>query len=123
MVNPMTTRQLPHYWTPDQVARLLGAMPAGQPWLFALLLWRTALRQGEALKLEWRDLNFAAASPTITVRDGKVGRSRVAPSRAGGRVPFNPQRTRQSSRVPVFGPESGPVDRLGRVDKLPLMLA
>ena len=29
----------------------------GQPWLFALLLWRTALRQAEALKLDWRDLN------------------------------------------------------------------
>ena len=37
-VNPMTTRQLPHYWTPDQVARLLAAMPASQPWLFALVL-------------------------------------------------------------------------------------
>ena len=34
----MTTRQLPHYWTPDQVARLLATMPASQPWLFALVL-------------------------------------------------------------------------------------
>ena len=75
----MTTRQLPHYWPPDQVRQILAAMPAGQPWLFALLLWRTALRQSEALNLEWRDLNFAAASPTITVRDGKGGRSRVVP--------------------------------------------
>ena len=38
--------------TPDQVARLLAAMPVGQPWLFALVLWRAALRQAEALKLE-----------------------------------------------------------------------
>ena len=38
--------------TPDQVARLLTAMPASQSWLFALVLWRTALRQAEALKLE-----------------------------------------------------------------------
>ena len=51
-VNPLTPRQLPYYCTPDQVARLLTAMPASQSWLFALVLWRTALRQAEALKLE-----------------------------------------------------------------------
>ena len=56
---PMAARGLPHYWTPDQVKMILDAMPAGQPWLFALLLWRTALRQAEALNLEWRDLQFA----------------------------------------------------------------
>ena len=62
------------------MARLLDAMPAGQPWLFTLLLWRTALRQSEALKLEWRDLNFAAASPTTTAMGGKGGLSRVVPA-------------------------------------------
>ena len=25
----MTTRQLPHYWTPDQVRQILAALPAG----------------------------------------------------------------------------------------------
>ena len=44
----MATRGLPHYWTPDQVKMILDAMPAGQPWLFALLLWRTALRLGRS---------------------------------------------------------------------------
>ena len=29
--------ELPDYWTPEQVRRILAAMPAGQPWLFALL--------------------------------------------------------------------------------------
>lgn len=52
----MATRGLPHYWTSDHVKIILDAMPAGQPWLFELLLWRTALRQAEALNLEWRDL-------------------------------------------------------------------
>ena len=77
---PMPARDLPHYWTPEQVRHILAAMPAGRPWLFALLLWRTALRQAEALDLEWRDLSFAAASPTITVRAGKGGRSRLVPA-------------------------------------------
>ena len=76
----MPARQLPHYWTPEQVRRLLDAMPPGQPWLLALLLWRTALRQAEALSLTWRDLQFAGPKPTVTVRQGKGGRHRVAPA-------------------------------------------
>ena len=55
-------------------------MPAGQPWLFALLLWRTALRQAEALNLEWRGLQFAGTQPSVTVRKGKGGRFRVVPA-------------------------------------------
>ena len=30
-------RELPRYWTPEQVRQILAAMPAGQPWLFARL--------------------------------------------------------------------------------------
>ena len=30
----MPTRELPHYWTPEQI---LAVMPAVQPWLLALL--------------------------------------------------------------------------------------
>ena len=76
----MATRGLPHYWTPDQVKMILDTMPAGQPWLFALLLWRSALRQAEALNLEWRDLQFAGTQPSVTVRNGKGGRFRVVPA-------------------------------------------
>ena len=76
----MATRGLPHYWTHDQVKMVLDAMPAGQLWLFALLLWRTALRQAEALNLEWRDLQFAGTQPSVTVRNGKGGRFRVVPA-------------------------------------------
>ena len=76
----MTTRQLPHYWTPEQVRRLLDAIPPGQPWLLTLLLWRTALRQAGALGLQWRDLQFAGPTPTVTVRQGKGGRYRVVPA-------------------------------------------
>ena len=34
---PMPTRELPHYWMPEQVRQILATMPAGQPWLFARL--------------------------------------------------------------------------------------
>ena len=73
----MPTRGLPHYWTPEQVRQILAIVPAGRPWLFALLLWRSALRQVEALDLQWRDLNFTAAAPTIKSRKGTGGRSHV----------------------------------------------
>lgn len=59
---------------------ILDALPPGQPWLFGLVLWRTALRQAEALGLEWRDLQFSAAQPSITVRSGKGGKYRVVPA-------------------------------------------
>ena len=76
----MATRGLPHYWTPYQLKMVLDALPAGQPWLFALLLWRTALRQAEDLNLEWRGLQFASTQPSVTVRNGKGGRFRVVPA-------------------------------------------
>ena len=66
----MSTRGLLHYWTPDQVKMVLDALPAGLPWLFGLLLWRTGLRQAESLNLEWRDLQFASTQPSVTVRNG-----------------------------------------------------
>ena len=30
-------RELPHYWTPEQIRQILAVMPAGKPWLLALL--------------------------------------------------------------------------------------
>ena len=33
----MPTRELPHYWTPEQGQQILAAMPAGRHWLFARL--------------------------------------------------------------------------------------
>ncbi|MXZ90691.1 MAG: site-specific integrase [Chloroflexi bacterium] len=45
-----------------------------------MLLWRTALRQAEALNLDWRDLQFAGVQPSVTVRNGKDGKYRVVPA-------------------------------------------
>ena len=75
---------------------ILNAMPAGQPWLFGLVLWRTAVRQAEALNLEWRDLQFAGAQPSVTVRNGKGGKYRV--------VPAHPELVDAFRSVPHRGP-------------------
>ena len=36
----MPVRELPHYWTPEQIRQILAVMPAGKPWLLALLTGR-----------------------------------------------------------------------------------
>ena len=76
----MVTPGRAHFWTPDQIKMILSATLAVQPWLLGLLLWRTALRQAEAPNLEWRDLQFAGAQPSVTVRNGKGGKYRVVPA-------------------------------------------
>ena len=63
---------VPHYWTVDQVARLLGALAVHnrlQARALALIMWRTGLRISEALALEWRDLDYRAEIPTLLVRE------------------------------------------------------
>ena len=53
--------EVPHYWTADQVGRLLDALAAHnrhQARTAALIMWRTGLRVGEVLELEWRDLAY-----------------------------------------------------------------
>ena len=115
----MATRGLPHYWTPDQVKMILDTMPAGQPWLFALLLWRSALRQAEALNLEWRDLQFAGTQPSVTVRNGRAVSRGAGPPRACGRLSLGPSpepcgqgvhRARWQATIPK---ERGPLDCRG----------
>ena len=44
-----------------------------------LLQWRAALRVSEALALEAADLSLDSDQPTIRVRQGKGGRSRIVP--------------------------------------------
>ena len=52
---------VPHYWTADQVKRLLDALVSHnrhQARTAALIMWRTGLRVSEVLELEWRELDY-----------------------------------------------------------------
>ena len=56
---------VPHYWTADQVQRLLDSLAARnrhRARSAALIMWRTGLRISEVLELEWRDLDYVGAS-------------------------------------------------------------
>ena len=73
---------IPHYWTPQQVQRLLDALGGqgkAETRTLCLTLWRTGLRVGEALALEWRDLDYAGDPPTLLVRKSKTGTGRTVP--------------------------------------------
>ena len=71
---------VPHYWTADQVQRLLDALAAHnrhQARTAALIMWRTGLRVSEVLELEWRDLDYAVEPPTLLVRRSKTRKVRT----------------------------------------------
>ena len=52
---------IPHYWTPEQVMRLLDTLATHdkrEARTAALIMWRTGLRIGETLALQWRDIDL-----------------------------------------------------------------
>ena len=71
---------VPHYWTADQVQRLLDALASHnrhQARTAALIMWRTGLRVSEVLELEWRDLDYSGRPATLLVRKSKSRRVRT----------------------------------------------
>ena len=71
---------VPHYWTPDQVQRLLAQLAEHnhhQARTAALIMWRTGLRVSEILNLEWRDLHYLSVPATLQVRESKARRART----------------------------------------------
>ena len=74
------TMDVPHYWTADQVNRLLGALASHnrhQARTAVLIMWRTGLRVSEVLALEWRDLDYSGDPATLLVRRSKTRKVRT----------------------------------------------
>ena len=71
---------VPHYWTADQVSRLLDALASHnrhQARTAAFIMWRTGLRVSEVLELEWRDLDYSGEPATLLVRKSKTHKART----------------------------------------------
>ena len=71
---------VPHYWTADQVGRLLDTLASHnrhQARTAALVMWRTGLRVSEVLELDWRDLDYQGEPATLLVRRSKSRRART----------------------------------------------
>ena len=58
---------------------IIRAAPNPKAKLLMLEQWRAGLRVSEALDLEVRDLSLDTASPTLRVRSGKGGKTRMVP--------------------------------------------
>lgn len=69
-------RQVPNAFTPHELQAFRDALPDSSRRLF-LLLALTGMRLGEALKLQWGDVDLGRGR--ITVRAAKTGRTRIIP--------------------------------------------
>ena len=72
-------RKLPEYLEAGEVNAIIKAAPNPRAKLLMLEQCRAGLRVSEALELEVRDLSLDTPSPTIRVRSGKGGKSRLVP--------------------------------------------
>ena len=70
---------LPEYLEAREVQAVLATSPNPRARLLMLLQWRAGLRVSEALDLQAADLSLDSDQPTIRVRSGKGGRSRIVP--------------------------------------------
>ena len=101
--NPCTGVELPRaastqaqIWTPEQVQAFLASTRRSRYVTLWRLLFATGLRRGEALGLQWADVDLTARR--ITVR-----RNLQADSR-GGNVRYGPTKSRRSTRTITIDP-------------------
>ena len=76
---PKRERRIPEYLEADEVNAIIRAAPSPKAKLLMLQQWRAGLRVSEALDLEVRDLSLDTATPTLRVRSGKGGKTRLVP--------------------------------------------
>ena len=76
---PKRQKRIPEYLEADEVNAIIRAAPNPKAKLLVLEQWRAGLRVSEALDLEVRDLSLDTATPTLRVRSGKGGKSRLVP--------------------------------------------
>ena len=72
-------KRIPEYLEADEVNAIIRAAPSPKAKLLMLQQWRAGLRVSEALDLEVRDLSLDTATPTLRVRSGKGGKTRLVP--------------------------------------------
>ena len=76
---PKRQKRIPEYLEADEVNAIIRAASNPKAKLLMLEQWRGGLRVSEALDLEVQDLSLDTASPTLRVRSGKGGKTRLVP--------------------------------------------
>ena len=98
------TMDIPHYWNPLQVERLLDSLAAlglRLARVATLVIWWAGLRVGETVALVWRDIDLTAG--TLLVRRDKGGRGRPVPLHPDLASLFANWPTSYDPRDPVVG--------------------
>jgi integrase len=72
---PPIAKQEKPIFTPEEVKRLIGALPPGGPRLYATLLIETGMRQGEASELRPLDIDWRTGTIQVTRAVSDVGDS------------------------------------------------
>ena len=80
---------LPEYLEIAEVEGLIQLAPHANARLLFLVQWRAGLRVSEGLALEVSGLELGGDNPTLRVREGKGGRSRVVPVHPELRAAFH----------------------------------
>ena len=95
---------IPHYWNPQQVERFLDSLAVlglRRARVAALIMWRSGLRVGETVALEWRDIDLTASS--LLIRRGKGGKG--GKGGRGRTVPLHPDLASLFANWPTsYGP-------------------
>ena len=76
---PKREKRIPEYLEADEVNAIIRAAPSPKAKLLMLQQWRTGVRVSEAVDLEVRDLSLDTPNPTVRVRAGKGGKTRLVP--------------------------------------------
>ena len=76
---PKREKRIPEYLEAEEVNAIIRAAPSPKAKLLMLEQWRAGLRVSEALDIEVRDLSLDTPSPTLRVRSGKGGKTRLVP--------------------------------------------
>ena len=76
---PKREKRIPEYLEADEINAIIRSAPSPKAKLLMLQQWRAGLRVSEALDLEVRDLSLGTATPTLRVRSGKGGKTRLVP--------------------------------------------
>ena len=77
--SPQAPEAHPEYLEADEVNAIIRAAPSPKAKLLMREQWRAGRRVSEALDIKVRDLSLDTVTPTLRVRSGKGGKTRLVP--------------------------------------------
>lgn len=108
-----------HAYTPEEMSIILACLPEPEATIFATACY-TGLRHGELMGLEWPDFHDGALHVERNIWDGKPGKCKTRKSMAAVPVIKPLADMLEAHRKRDHNPQSGPIFRNGRGNRLSL---